>query len=100
LKENAHFFWFATQAGTPPSAEVVAVRKWNPPGLAESPAYFHAAEVPAGAQLLFSSGLVGRRADGSLPAGTADQVLPCDAMSTQTPHRQIAWVHLTDMHTY
>jgi 2-iminobutanoate/2-iminopropanoate deaminase len=53
------------------------VRKWNPPGLAAPmrDGYVHCAEVPPNARLLISSGLVGRRPDGSLPANGAEQSL-------------------------
>ena len=62
-------------AAKPAQAAGTAVKKWNPPGVAASPAYFHAVEVPAEAQLLCSSGLVGRCADGSLPTTTAEQAV-------------------------
>ena len=46
----------------------------NPPTV-HSPAgaYSHTARVPAGTELLFLSGQVGMRADGSTPAGLAEQ---------------------------
>lgn len=49
------------------------LRKFNPEGGSSPPFYSHGAEVSAGAKLLFISGQVGVRADGSLAEGIEEQ---------------------------
>lgn len=49
------------------------VRKFNPDGAPAPHFYSHGAEVQAGARMLFVSGQVGQRADGSLAEGMTEQ---------------------------
>ena len=50
-----------------------SVLKWDPPGVTPSSAYWHAATVPGDARLLFASGQIGVRPDGSIADSAPEQ---------------------------
>lgn len=49
------------------------LRPFNPEGLAASPAYSHGVEATASQRMVFVSGQIGMRADGSIAEGMAAQ---------------------------
>ena len=49
------------------------LRPFNPPGLPVSPAYSHGVEARGFERMVFVSGQVGRRSDGTTAIGMADQ---------------------------
>ena len=49
------------------------LRKFNPAGLSVSPAYSHGVEATSFQRILFVSGQVGAKPDGSVPDGIAEQ---------------------------
>ena len=64
----------AATAGAAPRG---GLKRWGPAG-----DFAQAVEVPPTARLLFSSGIVGKRSDGTLPDSAADQ---CDQVYGASP---------------
>ena len=63
--------------------------------------YTHGLEVPAGARLLFISGQIPVRPDGSVPADSRGSVTPCGTTSSPfSPARGMRPEHLVKVTTY